>query len=41
MIATIQTQEVVAGATGKEVQYVFVNDPELLHVGGGQAFVSY
>ena len=41
MIATIQTQEVVAVATGKEVQYVFVNDPELLNVGGGLAVVSY
>ena len=35
MIATIETQEVVSVAAGKEVQYVFVQDPELLNVGGG------
>ena len=35
MIADIQTQEVVSLATEKEVQYVFVQDPDLVHVGGG------
>ena len=37
MIADIQTQEVVSSAAEKEVQYVFVQDPELLNVGGGLA----
>ena len=41
MIATIQTQEVVSVAAEKEVQYVFVNDPELLNVGGGLLVASY
>ena len=35
MIADVQTQEVTSLATEKEVQYVFVQDPELAHVGGG------
>ncbi len=37
MIATTQTQEVVAVATEKQVQYVFVEDAALIHVGGGSA----
>ena len=41
MIATIQTQEVVPVAAEKQVQYVFVQDPELLNVGGGLVVVSY
>ena len=41
MNATIQTQEVVYVAATKQVQYVFVNDPEMLNVGGGLAVVSY
>ena len=40
MIATIQTQEVVSLAAEKQVQYVFVQDPELVHIGGGSA-VAY
>ena len=41
MIATIQTQEVVSVVTEKEVQYVFVNDPEMLNVGGGLAVGTF
>ena len=41
MIATIETQELVSVAAEKEVQYVFVNGPALLNVGGGMASVSY
>lgn len=35
MIADIQTQEVVSLAAEQEVQYVFVQDQDLAHVGGG------
>ena len=37
MIADIQTQEVVSVSIEKAVQYVIVQDPELIHVGGGSA----
>ena len=35
MIAITQTQEVVAVATEQQVQYVFVEDTSLIHIGGG------
>ena len=41
MIATIQTQEVVSVVTEKEVQYVFVQNPELIHVGGGSSTIHF
>ena len=37
MIADIQTQEVVSVSIEKAVQYVIVQDPELIYVGGGSA----
>ena len=39
MIADIQTQEVVSIAAEKQIQYAFVKDAELIHVGGGTTFV--
>lgn len=41
MIADIQTQEVVSIAAENEVQYVFVQDAELLNVGGGLAVGTF
>lgn len=41
MIADIQTQEVISVAAKKEVQYAFVQDPELVHVGGGSSSMSF
>jgi len=35
MIADIQTQEVLSISIEQDVQYVIVQDPELVHVGGG------
>jgi hypothetical protein len=35
MIADIQTQDVVVLATEQDVQYVFIKDQDLVHVGGG------
>ncbi len=37
MIATTQTQEIVTVAAEQQVQYVFVEDTSLIHVGGGSA----
>ena len=40
MIADIQTQELTLDAA-TETQYVFVEQAELIHVGGGLAAVNY
>ena len=37
MNAAIQTLEIAPIAAEKPVQYVFVEDAELIHVGGGSA----
>ena len=41
MIADIQTQEVVSVSIEKAVQYVIVQDPELIYVGGGSATAHF
>ncbi len=39
MIAAALTQENVVLSYENEVQYVFIQDPDLLHVGGGNTGV--
>ena len=39
MIAAIEIQEFAPAAAEKQIQYAFVKDAELVHVGGGTTFV--
>lgn len=41
MIADIQTQEVLSVSIDQDVQYVIVQDPELVHVGGGTTSMHF
>lgn len=41
MNAIAQTQDVVTVVTEQQVEYKFVEDTDLLHVGGGSATVYF